>query len=232
MQVRPLTLEQIQHLLAVVEGHRLEALFKLALATGMRRGEILGLKWQDIDLERGKLQIRRVLSRIPSKMPGKGYEEAEPKTQKSRRAMIIAPFALKALKEHRVHQEDEKQKAGIHWQEHDYVFCTSLGTHLNPTRDVLDQLKIFLKQANLPAIRFHDLRHSAATLLLSLGVHPKVVQEILGHSQISMTLDIYSHVMPSMHQDAMNKLNEAIEQDLPEEKRLKEGDAEDGQQAS
>lgn len=231
-EVRPLTLEQIQHLLAVVEGHRLEALFKLALATGMRRGEILGLKWQDIDLERGKLQIRRVLSRIPSKMPGKGYEEAEPKTQKSRRAIIIAPFALKALKEHRIHQEDEKQKAGIHWQEHDYVFCTSLGTHLNPTRDVLDQLKIFLKQANLPEIRFHDLRHSAATLLLSLGVHPKVVQEILGHSQISMTLDIYSHVMPSMHQDAMNKLNEAIEQDLPEEKHLKEGDTEDGQQTS
>ena len=104
----------------------LEALFKLALAIGMRRGEIMGLKWQDIDLERGKLQIRRVLSRIPSKMPGKGYEEAEPKTQKSRRSIIIAPFALKSLKEHRVCQEEEKKKAGIYWQEHDYVFCTSL----------------------------------------------------------------------------------------------------------
>ncbi len=97
-----------------------------------------------------------------------------------------------------------------------------LGTYLNPTRDLLDQLKVFLKKADLPDIRFHDLRHSAATLLLSLGVHPKVVQEVLGHSQISMTLDIYSHVMPSMHEDAMNKLNEAIgesslEKDEPEE---------------
>jgi integrase len=218
----PLTLEQIQKLLAAVEGHRLEALFKLALATGMRRGEIMGLKWQDIDVERGKLQVRRVLSRIPSKMPGKGYEEAEPKTQKSRRAIIIASFALKSLKAHRVRQEEEKKKAGIYWQEHDYVFCTSLGTHLNPTRDVLDQLKVFLKKADLPDIRFHDLRHSAATLLLSLGVHPKVVQEILGHSQISMTLDIYSHVMPSMHEDAMNKLNEAIEEDESEENALED----------
>jgi integrase len=209
-EVTPLTLEQIQKLLSAVEGHRLEALFKLALATGMRRGEIMGLKWQDIDFEKGKLQVRRVLSRIPSKMPGKGYEEAEPKTQKSRRAIIIASFALTSLKEHRANQAEEKKKAGINWQEHDYVFCTPLGTHLNPTRDVLDQLKVFLKRADLPDIRFHDLRHSAATLLLSLGVHPKVVQEILGHSQISMTLDIYSRVMPSMHEDAMNKLNEAV----------------------
>ncbi len=96
------------------------------------------------------------------------------------------------------------------------MFCTPLGTHLNPTRDVLDLLKAFLKRAELPDIRFHDLRHSAATLLLSLGVHPKVVQEILGHSQISMTMDIYSHVLPSMHQDAMNTLNEAIGGDEPE----------------
>ncbi len=218
-EVTSLTLEQIQKLFIVVEGHRLEALFKLALATGMRRGEILGLKWQDIDFAKGTLQIRRVLSRIPSKMPGKGYTEAEPKTQQSRRTIIIASVALTALKEHRLRQLAEKEKAGSHWQEHDYVFCTPLGTHLNPTRDALDLLKTFLKKAELPDIRFHDLRHSAATLLLSLEVHPKVVQEILGHSQISMTLDIYSHVMPSMHQDAMNKLNRAIDGEKQEEEK-------------
>src|SRR6266566_3762409 len=121
-------------------------------------------------------------------MPGKGYTETEPKTQQSRRAIIIAPFALKALKEHRVRQLEEKKRAGEGWQEHDYVFCTPIGTHLYPTRDMLDQLKVFLKKASLPEIRFHDLRHSSATLLLSLGVHPKVVQEILGHSHITMTL--------------------------------------------
>jgi len=99
----------------------------------------------------------------------------------------------------------------------------------NPTRDILDQLKVFLKKADLPDIRFHDLRHSAATLLLSLEVHPKVVQEILGHSQISMTLDVYSHVMPSMHQDAMKKLNEAIEERTREESNPEKDEPEDGQ---
>lgn len=207
-----LSLEQIQTLLSVIEGHRSEALFKLALATGMRRGEILGLKWQDIDFEKGSLQVRRVLSRIPTKLPGKGYTEAEPKTQKSRRTIIIASFALQALKKHRLRQAEERLKAGPCWQEHDYVFCTSLETNLHPDRDVLSLLKTFPKKAELPDIRFHDLRHSAATLLLSLGIHPKVVQEILGHSQISMTMDIYSHVLPSMHQDAMEKLNAAIEE--------------------
>ena len=216
-EVTPLTLAQIQKLLSALEGHRLEALFTLALATGMRRGELLGLKWQDIDLTRGKLQVRRVLTRIPSKMPGKGYTEAEPKTQKSRRTIVIASFALKALQEHHIRQTAEKKQAGRFWQEHDYVFCTSLGTPLNPTRDVLDLLKAFLKKADLPDIRFHDLRHSAATLLLSLGVHPKVVQEILGHSQITMTMDIYSHVLPSMHEEAMYTLNEAIRKNQEDE---------------
>jgi integrase len=139
---------------------------------------------------------------------------------------------LKALKEHRIHQTEEKKKAGGYWQEHDYVFCTPIGTYLNPTRDMLDQLKVFLKKAGLPDIRFHDLRHSAATLLFSLGVHPKVVQEVLGHSQISMTMDIYSHVMPSMHQNAMDKLNEAIEENESEEDKLENDGSDDGQETS
>jgi integrase len=213
-EVHPLTLEQVHRLLIVVEGHEMEALFKLALATGLRRGELMGLKWQDINLEIGVLQVRRILSRVPSKMPGKGYVEAEPKTQKSRRSVVIAPFALEALKKHREHQLEAKIKAGPLWQDHDYVFCTSIGTHLNPTRDMLDQLKALLKKAGLPEIRFHDLRHSAATLLLSVGVHPKVVQEILGHSQISVTMDVYSHVLPGMQQDAMSRLNNALKEDM------------------
>jgi integrase len=209
-EIQPLTVEQVHKLLDVAKGHYMEALFNLALATGMRRGELMGLKWQDIDFTTGTLQVRRILSRVPTKMPGKGYVEAEPKTQKSRRSIVIAPFALEALSQHRTRQLEAKLKAGPFWQDHDYVFCTSIGTHLNPTRDILDQLKLLLKKAGLPNIRFHDLRHSAATLLLSMGVHPKVVQEILGHSQISMTLDVYSHVLPSIQQDAITKLNNAI----------------------
>jgi integrase len=202
--------EQAHQLLAVARGHRLEALFSLALSTGMRRGELLALKWQDISFPTGTLQVRRILTRVPSKMPGKGYVETEPKTQKSKRSIVIAPFALEALKQHRIHQLEAKLKAGALWQDHDYVFCTSIGTHLNPSKDVLDQLKVLLKKAGLPDIRFHDLRHSAATLLLTEGVHPKIVQELLGHSNISMTMDVYSHVLPNMQQDAISRLNNAL----------------------
>ena len=126
---------------------------------------------------------------------------------------MIAPFALEALQHHRIGKLEAKVKVGPAWQEQDYVFCTSIGTHLNPTRDMLDQLKVLLKKAGLPDIRLHDLRHSAATLLLSVGVHPKVVQEILGHSQISITMDVYSHVLPGMQHDAMSRLNDAIKED-------------------
>jgi integrase len=146
------------------------------------------------------------------------YVEAEPKTQKSRRSVLVAPFALEALKEHRIRQLETKLKAGSNWQEHDYVFCTLHGTHLNPNH-IVDEFKKLLKQADLPNIRFHDLRHSAATLLLSLGVHPKVVQELLGHTQIGITMDVYSHVLPGMQQDAMGKLNEALKRQEGDEKR-------------
>jgi integrase len=189
----------------------LEALFILAIATGMRRGELLGLKWQDMNLQIGQLQVRRILTRVPSKLSGKGFIEAEPKTEKGRRNIAIPSFVIEALKQHRIKQLEAKLKAGADWQEHDYVFCTSIGTHLNPTRDVLDQLKLLLTKAGLPDIRFHDLRHSAATILLSMDVHPKIVQEILGHSQISMTMDTYSHVLPTMQKIAMNKLNEVFQ---------------------
>jgi integrase len=210
-EIQPLSLEQAQQLLQTAKGHRLEALFILAIATGMRRGELLGLKWQDMNLQIGQLQVRRILTRVPSKLSGKGFIEAEPKTEKGRRNIAIPSFVIEALKQHRIKQLEAKLKAGADWQEHDYVFCTSIGTHLNPTRDVLDQLKLLLTKAGLPDIRFHDLRHSAATILLSMDVHPKIVQEILGHSQISMTMDTYSHVLPTMQKIAMNKLNEAFQ---------------------
>ncbi len=205
-EIKPLDAEQAHALLSAARGHRLEALFILAIATGMRRGELLALKWQDINFSTGTLQVRRILTRFPEK----GFVEAEPKTQKSRRNVVIAAFALDALRKHRTRQLETKLKAGSSWQEHDYVFCTSVGTHLNPSKDVLDELKKLLNQAGLPDIRFHDLRHSAATLLLSEGVHPKVVQEMLGHSTISMTMDVYSHVLPSMQQDAVNRLNTVL----------------------
>lgn len=213
-EIQPLSVEQVQQLLAASREHRQEALFILALATGMRRGELLGLKWQDINFQTDTLQVRRILTRVPTKVKnpqGATYVEAEPKTEKGRRSILLPPFVVEALKQHRARQLEARLKAGAAWQEHDYVFCTSVGTHLHPTRDVLNQLKVLLAKAGLPAIRFHDLRHSSATMLLSMSVHPKIVQEILGHSQISMTLDTYSHVLPTMQKEAMSKLNELLQ---------------------
>ena len=212
-EIQPLNLEQIQKLLAAARGLPVEALLKLALATGMRRGEIMGLKWQDINFETGALQVRRIMSRVPSKLKTeekKGYVEANTKTKKSRRSILIVPFALTALEQHRKHQAVAREKAGPLWKENDLVFCTSIGTRLNPDRDIRLPFKSILREAGLPDIRFHDLRHSAATLLLALGVHPKIVQEILGHSNIAMTMNVYSHVLPTMQQDAMSRLNEVL----------------------
>lgn len=205
-EIQPFTAEQVQSFFDAIAGHKWEALFTLALATGMRQGELLGLKWQDINFSTGTLQVRRILTGVPSETSGKVFIEAEPKTQHSRRSITIASFALETLNQHRIPQVEARLKAGELWNEHDYVFCTLVGTHLRPSH-VVDAFKKLLKKAELPDMRFHDLRHSAATLLLSLGVHPKVVQELLGHTQISMTMEIYSHVLPSMQQDAVSKLN-------------------------
>ncbi len=209
-EINPLTPDQARKLLEAAKGHPQEALFVLALATGMRRGELLGLKWQDINFAEGTLQVRRILSRLPTQMGkdrGDLYIESEPKTKSSRRNIVLTSFGLEALKQHRIRQEEMRRLAGDSWEDHDYVFCTPLGKHLDPGYGVLVQLKMLLEKAGLPDRRFHDLRHSAATLLLSMGVHPKVVQEILGHSEISMTMDIYSHVLPTMQKDAMDRLN-------------------------
>ena len=122
-----------------------------------------------------------------------------------------ASFALEQLKQHRVRQLEEELKAGPAWKDNDLVFSSKVGGHLHTSRILFAQFKQLLREAGLPDIRFHDLRHSSATMLLSLGVHPKVVQEILGHSQISMTMDIYSHVLPTMQQEAIGKLNNVLE---------------------
>lgn len=212
-EAQPLTLEQSRRLLASAHGQPIEAILTLTLATGMRLGELMGLKWQDIDMKAGTLHLQRILSRVPTKLQRdgkKGYVEAAPKTKKSRRPLIIAPFALEVLKQHRERQQEAKKKAGDRWIENDYVFCTSIGTRLNPYYSIQKPLKLLLKEAELPNVRFHDLRHSAATLLMGMGVHPKIVQEILGHSNISITMDLYSHVLPTMQKEAIDTLNSAF----------------------
>src|SRR6266702_11118 len=207
-QERPtLTKEQAQKLLDTAKGHPLETLLTVALATGMRRGEMLGLRWQDINFETMSLQVRRTVGF------GKNhkYVENEPKTSSGRRRILLPQFAVDALKQHRVHQLERRQQVGEAWIDRDLVFCNMVGDYFTLS-SLAYMFQVLLKKAGLPHMRFHDLRHSAATILLTMGVHPKVVQELLGHSQISMTMDTYSHVLPSMQQEAMNKLNEAFRQ--------------------
>ena len=199
-EIQPLTMEQARVLLRAARGHRLEALIVLALTTGMRRGELLGLKWQDINLEKGTLQIRRTLDYY-AKI---GYVESEPKTAKGRRNIVLPSFVIEKLKLHRDQQLEAQAQSGDEWEDLGYVFTGLHGGRLNP-RYLVKMFDRLLKEAGLPHMRFHDLRHSAATLLLSMDVNAKVVQEILGHSNISMTMDTYSHVLPSMQREAMGK---------------------------
>jgi integrase len=189
--------------LEAARGSRIEALLLVAVTTGMRRGELLALHWDDVDLEKGVLYIRRTMSKIA----GYGYMESEPKTRTGRRKVVLPDVAVEVLKEHRVRQDQIRSDAGEKWHEHGIVFCNNFGGFFNPDR----LLKIFnklLRDAGLLHMRFHDLRHSAATILLTSGVHPKVVQERLGHSTIAMTLDVYSHVLPSIQQEAADKIDD------------------------
>lgn len=212
-EMKTLTMEQANKLLDVVHGHRIEMLLTLALTTGMRRGELLALRWSDADLEKGTIQVRRTVDFI-----GKyGYVENEPKTAAGRRMIVLPSFVVDMLKQHRFQQLELRMKAGSNWQEKNLVFTGLQGNYLNP-RYVPKMFDKILVEAGLPHIRFHDLRHSAATLLLSMGVHVKVVQEILGHSNISMTADTYSHVLPSMQEEAMGKWGNKLKSDNSKDK--------------
>jgi integrase len=202
-EMKPLTTEQAQRLLEVARKHQLKALLTVAVATGMRRGELLALHWQDVDFNEGCLHVKHSVSRI-----GKfGLVESDPKTHSSERKITLPGFVIDALKKHQEHLAELRVKAGGEWKEMDIVFCNMHGGYIEPS-NLHKAFKKLLERAELPNIRFHDLRHSAASFLAKLNIHPKVVQEILGHSTISMTMDIYSHMFPSTHQEAMGKLDD------------------------
>jgi integrase len=207
-EVHPLTPTQAQVLINAAKETSLEALLTLAVTTGMRRGELLGLHWEDVDLRSGFLHVRRTLSHFS----GSGFVEGDPKTKSSRRKVLLPTIAIEALKAHRSRQEQAKAQAGEKWREHHLVFCTAVGNYLH-AEIVRRHFHDLLKKAGLPPMRFHDLRHSAATILLIMGVHSKVVQELLGHSTITMTIDTYSHLLPSLQQEAVEKMNDVFRSD-------------------
>ena len=166
-------------------------------------GEILALKWGDIDLDAGTIRIRASLQRIVGKL-----EFVEPKSEQSRRTLALPTLAIRALHTHRARQLQERLIAGKKWQEHQLVFATTIGTPID-ARNLTRHFKAALTRANLPPKRFHDLRHTCASFLMAQGVQPRMVMEVLGHSQISLTMDTYSHVLPEYRviaADAMDSL--------------------------
>ncbi len=204
-EITPLDREQAKALLEAAGGDRLAALYVLAVHTGMREGELLGLKWEDADLERGVLRLRRALVREGGKTA-----LGDLKTAKSRRSVRLTRAAADALRSHLERQLEEMGRLGSLYQPGGLVFATESGTLINPSNLRNRSFKPLLKRAGLPDICFHDLRHTCATLLLSQGTHPKLVQELLGHATIAMTLDTYSHFLPSMGDQTVRAMEAAL----------------------
>ena len=202
-EIQPLNEEQAKRLVEAVRGDLLlEGLITVTVTLGLRRGEVTGLKWEDVDFANKCLYIRRSVGRVGTY----GIIEKEPKTKSGLRKIMLPDFLIAVLKQHQQRQQEQKEKKGAAWKNSGYVFCNSKGNFYHE-ENLMKNYKRLLKRADLPAIRFHDLRHSAATILISMGVNPKVVQELLGHGSIMTTLNTYAHVLPSMQQDAVQKLN-------------------------
>jgi integrase len=204
-EMQPLTAEQVKVLFKAVKGDRLEALYVLAVTAGLRQGELLGLKWDDIDLEAGTLQVRRTLTTAKG-----GPVLSAPKTRGSRRTVRLSQMALEALRSHLERQLEEIDSVGSLWRENGLIFASKSGEPLSRQHVTARRFKPLLKRAGLPPIRFHDLRHSCATLLLSKNVNPKIVSEMLGHATIAITLDTYSHVLPTMQESAARAMEAAL----------------------
>jgi integrase len=201
--ITPLTPEQARALLAAVQGDPLEALYRVALSLGLRRGEVLALRWEDIDFKRKELHVTGSVRRT-----GGVLRRRATKTESSRRALPVPTLLLEILQRHR--QQQDQARAHPDWREHDLVFPSSVGTFMEPG-NLNRRFKAVLKRAGLPTtMRFHDLRHSCATLLLAQGVPLVVVRDMLGHSQISTTADIYGHVLPETHRQAADDLDRLL----------------------
>jgi integrase len=192
-EMQPFNRAQVLTLLRAARSQPLEALLTLAVTTGMREGELLALRWRDVDLDLGTLHVRATLRRIP----GGGFSFDPPKSKKSQRLLALPPATSAVLRRHRVRVSEIRLAAGPAWDDQDLVFPSAVGTPMDPVSMLRRQYWPFLERAGLPRIRFHDLRHTAATLLLG-PVPSKVTSEYLGHSNTGITENTYQHVLPGM----------------------------------
>jgi len=204
-EVVPLSKVQVEALLKELIHHRLWAFYYLLAATGMRRGECLGLRWDDIDLDNNLLSIRRSLVKTNT-----GFYEGFGKTKYARRSIPLHIVTVRLLREYLERQLAEKEAAGDKYLDEGRVFCRSNGQALHPD-SLINPLRRAAKRVGkntpMPSVKLHDLRHTFASLLLANGRHPKVVQELLGHSEISITMDIYSHLTPGMKESAIEQIS-------------------------
>lgn len=205
---------QLKVFLESAKSNRFYVVFDLAASTGMRIGEILGLRWKDVDLEVGKVSIRQAYTKAHS-----GYEFHEPKTASGERSVALFPDTIELLRKHQSEQEREKNENQPIYNDHGLVIQTHIGTPVSPRNLSREYYKI-LEKLDLPKIRFHDLRHTHASILLKRGVHAKIVQERLGHSSITITLDTYSHVLPGLQEAALKSLGGSIIGDDDDKKPL------------
>lgn len=205
-EIKPLTQEQAHAFLEAARGDRFEALYVVAIHCGLREGELLGLQWEDVNLEAGTLQVRRTLSETKER----GHIFEPPKNGKGRRIKLTAR-AVSTLKRHRKAQLEERMRLTGLWEDHGLAFPNQLGKTMNASNLTARSFKPILKRAGLPhSVRLHDLRHTCATILFKLGQHPKKVQKLLGHANISITLDTYSHVLPGMGDGLADAMNDAL----------------------
>lgn len=197
-EIKPLSPEEVRTLLAAVAGTRLEGPVVVAVSTGLRAGELLGLQWADIDLDTGTLTVRTALQRIDGE-----HRLVPPKTSSSKREVALGAGTVAAIRAHRIRQLEERLVAGDEWNAAwpDLVFQTTVGGPVD-INNLRHRFHRVLDRVGLRRVRWHDLRHAAASLLLAQNVHPRVIMELLGHSSIAVTMNTYSHVMPAARRDA------------------------------
>ena len=196
-----LTVEQARTFLDATKGDRLSCLYTMALQTGMRQGELLGLTWDCVDLDNAMLTVSKALQRVASRL-----QFVEPKSKSSKRVIPLTQLAVSALRAHRIRQLEDRLVSGSKWEEQNLVFPNTEGKPLDAGNMVREFHKA-LRRAELPRIRFHELRHTCASLLLTQGVPMKVVQELLGHSDYYLTANTYSHVVPELKREAADRLD-------------------------
>ena len=203
-EIQPLTPEEAQGLIRSVGGTRWEAFYIVTVTLGLRLGETLGLRWQDVDLDEAVVQVRHALSLVDGE-----WRLVPPKTERSRRRLPLGTIAVEALRAHRVRQSQERLAAGPSWHDGDFVFATETGLPLDQGNVQRAHYRN-LRNAGLPHHRIHDLRHTCATFLLAQGVDLRVVMEVLGHSQVSLTANTYAHVMPALTREAASRIDAVL----------------------